>query len=97
QSTWTNPVTNRLLLEGGFTFYNETWIFGPMPDVVNGLGPDAVVSKTESSLGILYGAANVFTTAANHQYNVRFAANYVTGSHAFRVAVTEMWRPPNCR
>jgi hypothetical protein len=91
QATWNNPLTNKLLLEGGFTFYNERWIFGPEPQNINGLGPDALVSKTESSLGILYGAANVFTTAANHQFNMRFAANYVTGSHAFKVGVTDMW------
>jgi carboxypeptidase family protein len=97
QSSWTNPLSNRVLLEGGFTFYNETWIFGPEPYNINGLGPDAVVSKTESALGILYGAANVFTTAANHQYNVRFAANYVTGSHAFKVGVTDMWGTRNYR
>ncbi|MBI3401859.1 MAG: TonB-dependent receptor [Acidobacteria bacterium] len=97
QSSWTNPLTNRLLLESGFTFYNETWIFGPEPYNVNGLGPDAVVSKTESALGIVYGAANVFTTAANHQYNMRFAANYVTGSHAFKVGMTDMWGTRNYR
>ena len=97
QSTWTRTHSNKLLLEGGFTFYNETWIFGPEPYNVNGLGPDAVVSKTESSLGILYGAANVFTTAANHQYNARFAANYVTGSHAFKVGVQDMWGTRNYR
>ncbi|HMF95955.1 MAG TPA: carboxypeptidase regulatory-like domain-containing protein [Vicinamibacterales bacterium] len=97
QSTWTNPMTNKLLFEGGFTFYNETWIFGPEPYNINGLGPDAVVSKTDSSLGMLYGAANVFTTAANHQYNMRFAANYVTGSHAFRVGMQDMWGTRNYR
>jgi hypothetical protein len=97
QATWTNPFTNRLLFEGGFTFYNETWIFGPEPYNVNGLGPDAVVSKTESSLGILYGAANVFTTAGNHQYNMRFATNYVTGSHAFKFGMTDMWGTRNYR
>jgi carboxypeptidase family protein/TonB-dependent receptor-like protein len=97
QATWTNPYTSKLLFEGGFTFYNETWIFGPEPYNVNGLGPDAVVSKTESSLGTLYGAANVFTTAANHQYNVRFAANYVTGSHAFKFGMTDMWGTRNYR
>ncbi|HXI28787.1 MAG TPA: carboxypeptidase regulatory-like domain-containing protein [Vicinamibacterales bacterium] len=97
QSTWTNPMTNKLLFEGGFTFYNETWIFGPEPYNINGLVPDAVVSKTESSLGMLYGAANVFTTAANHQYNMRFATNYVTGSHAFRVGMQDMWGTRNYR
>jgi len=97
QSSWTRTHTSKLLLEGGFTFYNETWIFGPEPYNINGLGPDAVVSKTESSLGILYGAANVFTTAANHQYNMRFAANYVTGSHAFKVGMQDMWGTRNYR
>jgi Carboxypeptidase regulatory-like domain/TonB-dependent Receptor Plug Domain len=97
QSTWTNPFTNRLLFEGGLTFYNETWIFGPEPYNINGLGPDAVVSKTESTLGALYGAANVFTTAANHQYNMRFAVNYVTGSHAFKVGMQDMWGTRNYR
>jgi len=97
QSTWTNPSTNRLLLEGGFTFYNETWIFGPEPYNINGLGPDAVISKSEQSIGTLYGAANVFTTAANHQYNMRFAANYVTGSHAFKFGIQDMWGTRNYR
>ena len=91
QATWTNPMTNKLLFEGGFTFYNERWIFGPEPYQTNGYGPDAIISKTESNPGILYGAANVFTTAGNHQYNMRWAANYVTGSHAFKVGVTDMW------
>jgi hypothetical protein len=97
QGTWTNTYTNKLLFEGGFTFYNETWIFGPEPYNVNGYSPDAVVSKTEQSLGILYGAANVFTTAANHQYNMRFATNYVTGSHAFKFGMTDMWGTRNYR
>ena len=91
QSTWSSPRTNKLLLEGGFTFYNETWIFGPQPYNINGYGPDAVVSKTEQSLGITYGANNVFTNAYNHQFNFRAAANYVTGSHTFKVGVQQMW------
>ena len=97
QATWTNPHTNKLLFEGGFTFYNETWIFGPEPYNINGYGADAVVSKTESGLGITYGAGNVFTTAGNHQYNMRFAANYVTGSHAFKFGMQDMWGTRNYR
>jgi hypothetical protein len=91
QSTWSSPYTNKLLFEGGFTFYNERWIFGPEPYNVNGYGPDAVISKTESSLGVTYGANNVFTTAYNHQYNMRAAVNYVTGTHAFKFGMTDMW------
>ncbi|HEX4346041.1 MAG TPA: carboxypeptidase regulatory-like domain-containing protein, partial [Vicinamibacterales bacterium] len=95
QSTWTNPLTSKLLLEGGFTFYNERWIFGPEPYNNNGYAPGANISKTESSLGVTYGSGNVFTTAANHQYNFRWAANYVTGSHAIKFGVTDMWGTRN--
>ncbi len=95
QSSWTRTQTGKLLFEGGFTFYNETWIFGPEPYNTNGYGPNAVISKTENNLGILYGAANVFTTAANHQYNMKFAANYVTGSHALKIGMADMWGTRN--
>jgi hypothetical protein len=94
QTTWSNPLTNKILLEGGFTFYNERWIFGPKPENVNGYGPDAVVSKFDSGTGYLYGAASnagPFVRAGNHQYNMRFAVNYVTGSHAFKVGMQDMW------
>jgi len=91
QGTWTNPYTNKLLFEGGFTFYNERWIFGPQPNNINGYGPDAVISKTDTSNGVRYGAGTTFTTAGNHQYNMRVAMNYVTGSHAFKVGVQDLW------
>lgn len=91
QTTWSNPYTSKLLFEGGFTFYNERWIFGPQPNAVNGYTPNAVVSKTESSLGVTYGANNVFTTAYNHQYNMRAAVNYVTGTHSFKFGMADMW------
>jgi hypothetical protein len=97
QTTWSNPYTSKLLFEGGFTFYNERWIFGPEPYNVNGYGPDAVISKSESSLGVTYGSNNVFTTAYNHQYNMRAAVNYVTGSHAFKFGMADMWGTRNYR
>jgi hypothetical protein len=94
QATWSNPYTSKLLFEGGFTFYNERWIFGPEPSNINGYGPDANVSKFDAGTGYLYGSASnigPFTNAGNHQYNMRFAANYVTGSHAFKFGMTDMW------
>ena len=98
QATWTNPYTSRLLFEGGFTFYNERWLFGPKPENVNGYGLDAVVSKFDSATGYLYGSASnagPFVTAGNHQYNMRGAMNYVTGSHAFKVGFNDMFGTRN--
>ncbi len=91
QATWNNPYTNRVLFEGGFTFYNERWIFGPQPNNINGYGTNAVISKSESSNGERYGSGVTFTTAGNHQYNMKAAMNYVTGSHAFKVGMQDLW------
>ena len=40
-------------------------------------------------------AAITFTTAGNHQYNMRAAVNYVTGSHAFKFGMPDMWGTRN--
>ena len=58
---------------------------------INGYGPDAIISKSESSNSERYGSGVTFTTAGNHQYNTRFAVNYVTGSHAFKVGFQDLW------
>jgi hypothetical protein len=98
QSTWTNPVTNKLLLEAGFTFYNERWIFAQEPTNINGYGPDAAVSKFDAGTGYTYGSAangNPISKAGNHQYNMRAAVNYVTGSHALKFGMADMWGTRN--
>src|SRR5262249_47532024 len=95
---WTSPLTSRVLLEGGFTFFNELWwsIQRDRPaGVVLGYGPDASVPKLEQSIPITYGANLTNVRAFNHQYNVRFAANYVTGTHAFKVGLQNMWGTRN--
>src|SRR5262245_55379971 len=101
QVWWTNPVTTRLLFEGGGTFFNETWrwLQRDIPGIINGYGPGVTVPKTESSISTSYGAyiGNTSSNAFNHQYNVRFAVNYVTGSHAFKVGLQEMWGTRNYR
>jgi Carboxypeptidase regulatory-like domain/TonB-dependent Receptor Plug Domain len=94
QSTWTNPVTNKLLLEAGITFYNERWLFAQEPTNINGYGPDAAISKFDNGTGYTYGSAangNPIAKAGNHQYNMRAALNYVTGSHAFKFGMADMW------
>jgi hypothetical protein len=91
QAHWSNPQTSRLLFEGGFTFFNETWIFDPVAPTIKGYDPAPTISKLESSVNTRYGSALTFTTAYNHQYNMRFAVNYVTGTHAFKFGVQDMW------
>jgi hypothetical protein len=97
QGSWTNPLTSRLLLEGGFTFFNETWWWLQREGmgIPIGNGPEFPVVRFEASSGALYGANFVNIRAYNHQYNMRFAANYVTGSHAFKVGMQNMWGTRN--
>ena len=97
QGQWTNPVTSRLLFEGGFTFFNETWSTLQRDGfpITMGYGPDATVPKFEASVGTSYGANLTNVRAFSHQYNWRFAANYVTGSHAFKLGMQNMWGTRN--
>ena len=92
QLKWTSPVTSRLLLEGGATFYNETWRFLQQPEFPLTAGQ---ISKRELSTGTQYGADNQFWDAYNHQYNVRFALNYVTGTHSLKIGLQDMWGTRN--
>jgi len=49
------------------------------------------ITKYELTNSTLYGANFVNFRAFSHQYNFRFAANYVTGSHAFKVGMQDMF------
>ena len=99
QAQWTNPLTSRFLLEGGFTFFNELWWWlqreRPNAGVILGYGSNATIPKFEAATGTLYGSNHTTQRAYSHQYNMRFAANYVTGSHAFKVGMQDMWGTRN--
>lgn len=94
QLHWTNPLTSRLLLEGGFTNFQELWNWLPRerPLVV----PDTI-PKLEASTGTSYGSLLTAQRADSDQYNMRFAVNYVTGTHAFKVGMQNMWGTRNFR
>jgi hypothetical protein len=93
QGNWTNPLSKAVLLEGGFTFLNETFAvrqrdgFG----IPIGSGPGYPVAKVEASSGTLYGANFVNINARNRQFNMRFATTLVTRSHTVKVGVQDMW------
>lgn len=98
QAQWTSPLTSRVLLEGGFSFVNELWrqIQRTRPaGVINGYGPTATIPKVENSTNTSYGALLTNVEAFNHQFNMRFAVNYVTGTHAFKVGITDLWGTRN--
>lgn len=83
QVGWNAPITNRLLLEGGLSLANKDFHYYPQPEV----GYDAA-SWTESSTSIRWGnMLNGGGFNASHNWNARFAASYVTGSHAAKFGI----------
>lgn len=84
--SWTYPATNRLLFEAGQSalVLNEDSRRQP------GVGPNDI-RVTDVALNIAYGSdANNNTWSGSYtrrfvtKYNSRFAASYITGSHAFK-------------
>jgi hypothetical protein len=84
---WTSPLTNRVLLEAGFLYRNET----PtryVPDPATNL---LMIAVTDQALGNL-----TYRASPGIQRNVvlkhrffRAAASYITGAHAFKAGITD--------
>jgi len=86
QITWNSPRTNKLLFEGGALFNNKDFPTFPQPDNAPGQVP-----YTDAGTGFTWGNyPNVYGHNASHNFNWRFAASYVTGSHAFKTGVSFM-------
>lgn len=79
--TWTNPVSNHLLLEAGATHNRFDNPRLPEPGSTG-------LSVTESSTGLISRSAKSYNETNATVLAVRAALNYVTGSHAAKVGVT---------
>jgi len=101
QLRWNSPVTNRLLLEAGWTYVNFNYSTALQP----GASLNSPYSYRELSTGYVWGnyqqdpAGNAPGTQAEfmgpganatHQYNVNVSASYVTGSHAAKFGLRLM-------
>ena len=95
QFTWTRPVTNRLLFEAGNVVVNgrlnvEQFAGSVADPAVRDSSRDYLYGSLSYGLG-LNGALGYNTF---RQVNQKFAASYVTGSHAFKTGFQLMhgWR-----
>ena len=80
QVTWNAPITNRLLLEAG---YSATRTSFPN-DMAPGVTRDHV-SITEQSIGLVYNARPSYNDRQDvPRYTQRFSISYVTGSHVIK-------------
>ena len=86
QASWTSPVTSRLLFEAGALYNNKD--YPTQPQKTN--APNQV-AYTDLGTGFTWGNyPNTYGHNASHNFNARFAASYVTGSHAIKAGFTFM-------
>ena len=80
---WTSPLTSRILLEAGGANHYGRSVRLPSPQS----GPE-MITVNEQSSGLRYRAADNFRNGPNHAIHLRFAAAYITGSHAIKTGIT---------
>ena len=94
QGSWSSPVTNKLLLEGGGTItpqdfhgYRRPGVSETQFSINDALAPPGYPTTWGS-------AANGYGYNRSDQMNLRGSASYVTGTHAFKAGMTLMraWR-----
>ena len=94
QLSWNSPVTNRLLFEGGVAFVSlvqQRLRVGSTP------GDPAVLDQERNyrygNHRFGYGLSDSFGEQRTFQMNEKFAASYVTGSHAFKAGLQFLYAP----
>jgi hypothetical protein len=93
--TWSAPVTNRFMLEGG---YLRLYDNRPLTPAEPTTAPD-LIGVFETSANLWYRASQpgtpyvTKTTGDNHTF--RFSASYVTGTHNFKVGVQDLYAHPD--
>ena len=96
QALWTAPMTNRLLLEAGFTRFAYYHAGGPgqlPPDGIFDIGVQEQSTATNPATGMPYAPRSNYNYRALSQYNSNYgnpnnwraSAAYVTGSHNMKV------------
>jgi hypothetical protein len=88
-ATWSNPLTNRLLLEGGYGGTFLQWAGKREPDY-----PVFDMIRVNEQAGIIPGLNYRNMTWNSNQLfptQLRGSMSYVTGSHSFKVGGTHTW------
>lgn len=80
QGTWTNPLTNRLLLEAGLSFYPVAFPRDPQPDATE-------PSILEQSTGLRFRSASTYVRNDQQLDTYRASLSYITGQHALKFGI----------
>ena len=90
---WTSTISNRLLIEGGFSMNLERYENLDQPGIAQPWGTAAWLAAApyrDNGFGTTSHAASVATGGGEYQkspdrYNVQGSVSYVTGSHSVKV------------
>jgi hypothetical protein len=96
QGRWTSPMTNRLLMEAGATYYSYRHAGGPgalPPDGIHDIGVTQISTAINPATGAPYAPRGFYTYRALSEYaehtaspnNWNASASYVTGTHSMKL------------
>jgi Carboxypeptidase regulatory-like domain len=91
---WTSAVTNRLLIEGGWSNNTENYTNSYLPGIDQLRGTSswlAAATRSELDLGGRKTAATSQTTQSPIRFAVNASASYVTGSHNLKIGFQRTW------
>src|SRR5262245_39432589 len=90
QVRWTRAHSNKLLLEAGLAYYDQ-----PYEQNCSRTAPGGTtLAKLNGSTGLLTGRCGYLIpeySSTTKDYNVLASASYITGSHAIKVRMTDLW------
>lgn len=105
QSTWTSPVTSRMLLEAGISTYISKWGWMEQPGAIRNLNQvtEQIAQRGTFADGTAWQTPANFTYRAldwnfNNMQNPttwRAAASYVTGAHSMKVGYVAAYNRTN--
>jgi hypothetical protein len=89
QAKWTQTTTNRLLLEGGLTRYDQPY----EQNVKDTVGPRDLPRLEQTNGRLTVAAGNTIPpyTSWTKSYSAMAAASYITGSHTVKTGMTMQW------
>jgi hypothetical protein len=90
QVRWTRAQSNKLLFEAGLAYYNQPYEQNCSQLATNPLA----LPRLNGSTGLLTGRCGYTIPeykSTTKDFNILASASYVTGSHAFKVGMTNLW------
>lgn len=93
---WTSTVSNKLLIEGGFSFNYEEYVITNQPGInKEPFSPEwfANASRTDLDRGTLTTSLANWGGRYPDRYNLQGSASYVTGSHTIKMGAQWNWGP----